>query len=306
MQVNQKSIYSFVRNEAPQLEEKQDKYITTDDTGGWQVQQKPLNPPSGWTRFKAWLSSKVGIPADMSEAQRRVAAHALKLNRPKEDLWLGLNWRHGTGPTSQVFRATNIDRGAHDTPLTLRQAAKAMNHLGFQRGNFAWISEKKIDAFLRGDPDKHQPGAFSDMPKAVQPFLNKVTKVFCRETYRYDTGPLDKEELNKAKTRVRQLYEELLGARGMTEGKLHEILAKLESRTRVGSPMRVGFNELPRLAREAVVESRLRDWLNMGDPNSMLMTLGEGVPDAVLKSIRGGLIETLCADTKDDIQDDRQ
>ena len=102
MQVNQKSIYSFVRNEAPQLEGKQDKYITTDDTGGWQVQQKPLNPPSGWTRFKAWLSSKVGIPADMSEAQRRVAAHALKLNRPKEDLWLGLNWRHGTGPTSQI------------------------------------------------------------------------------------------------------------------------------------------------------------------------------------------------------------
>ena len=90
-------------------------------------------------------------------------------------------------PQARLFLATNIDRGAHDTPLTLRQAAKAMNHLGVQRGNFAWISEKKIDAFLRGDPDKHQPGAFSDMPKAVQPFLNKVTKVFCRE--RTDTTP---------------------------------------------------------------------------------------------------------------------
>lgn len=285
--------------------------------------REPLNPPSGWTKFKAALSNLplVGQLGTLKQARAEVEAYPVKLGEYQAtnrqiltNLMKDLRSEYGSEIAEMTLRNMGVEDGA---PLSLRtvstalegakrsqQQCKSQNNMVMTRfldsplqGGARMRGEKDMnDVFLeRGMKLGDAPGWQGAVGPGAEKFITKYVQAKCQQHPEYAQGRLSNAQIAAAAEDAFALYEELSSVPGMTHDKLNAILEKATEKDTV--------RDLANKAREDAIMDRIDPMLDRKKPGSFLSTESEKVrlshgidrplPDAVLKSIGGNMSEML-------------
>jgi hypothetical protein len=284
--------------------------------------REPLDPPSGWTRFKAALSNLplLGGLGALKQARAEVEAYPVKLGEYQATnrqlltgLMKDLRSEFGDEIAEMTLRNMGVEDGA---PLSLRTVGTALE--GAKRSQQQCKSQNNMlvtrflesplqgGARLRGEQDMNDvflerglklgdaPGWQGAIGPGAEKFITKYVQARCQELPEHAKGRLTNEQIVAAANEAFALYEELSAVPGMTHERLGAILEQATEKSSV--------RELAGKAREEAIMDKVDPMLNRRDPGSFLSTeagkvaRGHGLPplpDAVLKSIGNNMGEML-------------
>jgi hypothetical protein len=294
--------------------------------------REPLNPPSGWTKFKAALSSVplLGQMGSLQRARQEVDSYPVKLGEyevSNRQILSGfvkdLRENYGEHVAGMALRGMDVADGA---PLSQRMVKTAMDNVEQAQKQQRAMNNMQITRFLesplqggarlRGEVDMTDICLERNMPLNGQPswqqalgtegakFVSKLTEGLCRKLPDHSRQALTNEQIAAAAHQALDTYQSLLATPGMTPAKLENLL--MRANEKAGQ----GHEAVLSRARELAVTDRLDVQLNRKDPESLINSTATRVLDSireenngvlppgldlapVLKSIANGISETV-------------
>ena len=294
--------------------------------------REPLNPPSGWTKFKAALSSVplLGQMGSLQRARQEVDSYPVKLGEyevSNRQILSGfvkdLRENYGEHVAGMALRGMDVADGA---PLSQRMVKTAMDNVEQAQKQQRAMNNMQITRFLesplqggarlRGEVDMTDICLERNMPLNGQPswqqalgtegakFVSKLTEGLCRKLPEHSRQALTNEQIATAAHQALDTYQSLLATPGMTPAKLENLL--MRANEKAGQ----GHEAVLSRARELAVTDRLDVQLNRKDPESLINSTATRVMDSireenngvltpgldlapVLKSIANGISETV-------------
>ena len=286
---------------------------------------EPLNPPSNWTKFKAALSNVplLGQLGSLQQARAERDSYPVRLGQYQagnRQILAGLasdmRAKYGDHIANMAMRDLNHADGA---PLTGRAVSALLQGADKAQASYRSWNNQLVTRFLengltgggrgRGETDMIgiclERGMKLDgqntwqgmvSPNAAR-FLEHQVREHCKALPEYAQGHLGNEQIAQAAEKALDVYDELLSAPGMTPAKLDEYLAGVP-----GSKFKEGGQAVANAVREQIIMGSIEGPMNRRDPESMLCSVAREVtgrlgrpdlPDAVLKSISGNMVEGL-------------